>query len=72
MAQSDISVVGEAKNPESGIEMVNQFLSDVVAIDIRLRQDSGIEVAKKLRAYASWLLSASTAISPRRIRKENS
>ncbi|MDA1035502.1 MAG: response regulator transcription factor [Chloroflexi bacterium] len=48
--ESDISVVGEAENREAGIALVDQLLPDVVVLDIRLHQDSGIEVAKKLRA----------------------
>lgn len=47
--EADISVVGEAENRESGIALVDQLLPDVVVLDIRLGQDSGIEVAKKLR-----------------------
>jgi len=62
MAQSDISVVGEAENRESGIELFDQLLPDLVVLDIRLNQDSGIEVAKKLRAYAHWLVSASRRV----------
>ncbi len=48
--EPDISVVGEAENRDGGIALVDQLLPDVVVLDIRLRQDSGIEVAKKLRA----------------------
>ena len=49
-SEKDIVVVGEAESRESGIALVGQLLPDVVVLDIRLRQDSGIEVAKKLRA----------------------
>ena len=48
--EDDIIVVGEAESREAGIALVEQLLPDVVVLDIRLRQDSGIEVAKKIRA----------------------
>ena len=48
--ETDIVVVGEADNREAGIALVEQLMPDVVVLDIRLRNDSGIEVAKKLRA----------------------
>ena len=48
--EGDITVVGEAETREGGIALVAQLSPDVVVLDIRLRQDSGIEVAKKLRA----------------------
>ena len=47
--EADISVVGEAETKDTGIALVEELQPDVVVLDIRLRQDSGIEVAKKLR-----------------------
>lgn len=48
--EDDIMVVGEADSREAGIALVEQLMPDIVVLDIRLRNDSGIEVAKKLRA----------------------
>ena len=48
--EEDIMVVGEADSREAGIALVEQLMPDIVILDIRLRNDSGIEVAKKLRA----------------------
>ena len=48
--EDDITVIGEAETREAGIALVEQLQPDAVVLDIRLRQDSGIEVAKKLRA----------------------
>lgn len=48
--EDDILVVGEAESREAGISLVEQLHPDVVVLDIRLGQDSGIEVAKALRA----------------------
>ena len=47
--EPDITVVGEAETREGGIALVEQLSPDVVVLDIGLRQDSVIEVAKKLR-----------------------
>jgi DNA-binding NarL/FixJ family response regulator len=48
--ESDITVVGEADSRDTGIALVEELRPDLVVLDIRLRQDSGIEVAKRLRA----------------------
>jgi DNA-binding NarL/FixJ family response regulator len=48
--ETDMLVVGEADSREAGIALVEQLVPDIVILDIRLRNDSGIEVAKKLRA----------------------
>ena len=47
--ERDISVVGEAESREAGLVLAAELQPDVVVLDIRLRQDSGIEVAKQLR-----------------------
>jgi DNA-binding NarL/FixJ family response regulator len=47
--ESDIVVVADAESREEGLALVDQLRPDVVVLDIRLRQDSGIEVAKAIR-----------------------
>ena len=47
--ESDIVVAGEAEDREGGLTLVDELRPDVVVLDIRLRQDSGIEVAKRIR-----------------------
>lgn len=49
--ETDISVVGEAETREDGLALIEHLQPDVVVLDIRLRQDSGIEVAKHVRRH---------------------
>ncbi len=47
--ESDIVVVGEAETREDGLSLTRDLQPDVLILDIRLRHDSGIEVAKQVR-----------------------
>lgn len=47
--EPDIEVMADAETREEGLQLVSELLPDVVVLDIRLRQDSGIEVAKQIR-----------------------
>lgn len=47
--ESDISVVGEAASGEEALEMISRAKPDVVILDIRLPNMSGIEVARQVR-----------------------
>jgi DNA-binding NarL/FixJ family response regulator len=47
---SDIEVVGEAANGETACAMVAQLRPDVLLLDVRLPDLSGIEVARRVRA----------------------
>ena len=47
--EPDIDVVADCETREEGLQLVRELLPDVVILDIRLRQDSGIEVAKQIR-----------------------
>ncbi|MEX2598727.1 MAG: response regulator transcription factor [Dehalococcoidia bacterium] len=49
--ETDINVVGEAETRDDGLALVEQLQPDVVVLDIRLRQDSGIEIAKHIRRH---------------------
>ena len=42
-------VVGDANSREQGVALVDELRPDVVVLDIRLYQESGIEVAKQIR-----------------------
>ena len=47
--EPDIEVVADAETREEGLQLVSELQPDVVVLDIRLHQDSGIEVAKQIR-----------------------
>jgi two-component system, NarL family, response regulator NreC len=48
--QSDMVIVGEASSGEEAILLTNQFLPDVVIMDITLPDLSGIEATRRLKA----------------------
>lgn len=51
LAQADeIEVIGEAANGESGLHLIAQNPPDIVVLDLRLPDISGIEVARRIRA----------------------
>lgn len=47
--QSDIQVVGEAENGASLFRCLDELSPDLALLDIRLPQQNGIEIAKRLR-----------------------
>ena len=49
--ESDIDVVADCASRDEGLQAVQELQPDVVILDIRLRQDSGIEVAKQIRRH---------------------
>ena len=48
--ESDIEVVGEASSAEEALQLVAQVSPNVVILDIRLADSSGIELARTLRS----------------------
>lgn len=48
----DIRVVAESDEAKEGIELIREHLPDVVVLDIRLRETSGVDVAKEIRKIA--------------------
>ena len=49
-ATGRIKVVGEASNSREALQLVRQFKPNVLLLDMDLGDDSGVEVAKRLRA----------------------
>ncbi len=49
--EPDIDVVADCESREEGLRLVQELQPDVVILDIRLRQDSGIEVARQIRRH---------------------
>lgn len=52
-ATGRIKVVGEASNSREALQLVRQFKPNVLLLDMDLGDDSGVEVAKRLRAQES-------------------
>ena len=48
--ESDLEVVGEADNSRTAIEAVQRLASDVVIVDLMLKDSSGIELIKEIKA----------------------
>ncbi len=48
-----IEIVGEAGNPARALELIHEEQPDVVLLDIRLEQHSGIDLAQQLRRMQS-------------------
>lgn len=49
----DIELVGEAATAEAALEVVGQANPDLVLLDLRLGEQSGVDVARELRARGS-------------------
>ena len=49
-SQSDIKVVSEAANGEEALEICNQYLPDVLLLDLRMPRKDGLQVMKELAA----------------------
>ncbi len=47
-----IRVVAESDEAKEGLELIREHMPDVVVLDIRLRETSGVEVAKEIRKIA--------------------
>lgn len=51
--QADIQVLGEAGTVEEALEVVETQQPDVVLLDLRLGEEEGVDVARRLRAKGS-------------------
>ncbi len=56
--EPDLSVVAEANGGEEAIALAAQHRPDVIVLDLRLRDMSGIEVAEALRGHRILMLSS--------------
>lgn len=56
--EPDLAVVAEASSGEEAITLASQRRPDVIVLDLRLRDMSGIEVANALRGYKILMLSS--------------
>lgn len=56
--EADLSVVAEAGSGEEAIAMAGEHKPDVVVLDLRLRDMSGIEVATELKGHRILMLSS--------------
>ncbi len=56
--EADLAVVAEASSGEEAITLASQRRPDVIVLDLRLRDMSGIEVANALRGYKILMLSS--------------
>lgn len=56
--EPDLEVVAEAASGEEAIAMATETKPDVIVLDLRLRDMSGIEVAKELRGFKILMLSS--------------
>lgn len=56
--EPDLAVVAEASSGEDAIALASQRRPDVIVLDLRLRDMSGIEVAEALRGYKILMLSS--------------
>ena len=56
--EPDLSVVSEASSGEEAIAMASEHRPDVIVLDLRLRDMSGIEVAETLRGHKILMLSS--------------
>lgn len=56
--EPDLTVVAEASNGEEAIALASQHRPDVIVLDLRLRDMSGIEVAEALRGHKILMLSS--------------
>ena len=49
----DIEVVGEAGTVAAGLEVIGETEPDLVLLDLRLGDESGVDLARRLRAQGS-------------------
>lgn len=56
--EPDLTVVAETGSGEEAIALASQHRPDVIVLDLRLRDMSGIEVAEALRGYKILMLSS--------------
>ncbi|MBX7207545.1 MAG: response regulator transcription factor [Verrucomicrobiaceae bacterium] len=49
-AQSDMEVVGSAEDANAGVQQIGKLKPDIVIMDITLRDRSGVDLIKKLKA----------------------
>ena len=56
--EADLVVIAEANSGEEAIAMASMHRPDVIVLDLRLRDMSGIEVAEALRGHRILMLSS--------------
>jgi DNA-binding NarL/FixJ family response regulator len=53
--ESDLTVCGEAEEPQEALEAISQLKPDVVIVDITLKGSNGIELTKSIKARSPGL-----------------
>ena len=60
LVRHDIDVISSVSNGEEGINSIEKIEPDIILLDLRMPDISGIEVLKKFRKVACNLLPIST------------
>ncbi len=56
LVSAGFEVVGEAEDAAGALRLVGELLPDLVLLDLRLGEDSGIEVCREIKALSERFL----------------